>query len=52
MPLVVSIAAVIVAAVVLTVVLTRPDGGSVARGEVFLQAAGGPAGAQDGRGAA
>ncbi|MFD4856029.1 DUF6777 domain-containing protein [Streptomyces atratus] len=39
-PLVVSIATVIVAAVVLTVVLTRPDGGSVARGEVFLQAAG------------
>lgn len=39
-PLVASITAVIVAAVVLVVVLTRPDGTSVAGGEVFLQAAG------------
>ncbi|MFI9039385.1 DUF6777 domain-containing protein [Streptomyces sp. NPDC053726] len=39
-PLVASITAVIVAAVVLTIVLTRPDGRSVAGGEVFLQAAG------------
>ncbi|MGW7053180.1 DUF6777 domain-containing protein [Streptomyces sp. NPDC054887] len=39
-PKVAAIATAIVAAVVLTVVLTRPDGGSVAGGEVFLEAAG------------
>lgn len=39
-PKVVTIAVALVAAVVLTVVLTRPDGSSNAGGEVFLQAAG------------
>lgn len=40
MPKVATIAVAIVAAVVLTVVLTRPDGSAKAGGEVFLQAAG------------
>ncbi|WNI26403.1 DUF6777 domain-containing protein [Streptomyces sp. ITFR-16] len=39
MPKVATVAVAIVAAVVLTVVLTRPDGSSKAGGEVFLQAA-------------
>ncbi|WP_326734359.1 DUF6777 domain-containing protein [Streptomyces sp. NBC_01022] len=39
-PKVATIAVVLVAAVVLTVVLTRPDGSNSAGGEVFLQAAG------------
>jgi hypothetical protein len=38
-PKVASIGAALVAAVILTIVLTRPDGGSVAAGEVFLQPA-------------
>jgi hypothetical protein len=38
--MVASIGAALVAAVILTIVLTRPDGGSVAAGEVFLQPAG------------
>ncbi|MET8329347.1 DUF6777 domain-containing protein [Streptomyces sp. NPDC005181] len=41
-PKVAAVAAVIVAAVVLAVVFTRPDGGSTARGEIFLQPAGSP----------
>lgn len=39
-PRIAAIATALVAAVVLVVVLTRPDGGSKAGGEVFLQAAG------------
>ncbi len=39
-PRIAAIATALVAAVVLIVVLTRPDGGSKAGGEVFLQAAG------------
>ncbi|MEU0834188.1 DUF6777 domain-containing protein [Streptomyces sp. NPDC005969] len=39
-PKVASIGAALVAAVVVTIVLTRPGGGSVAAGEVFLQPAG------------
>lgn len=39
-PMVASIGAALVAAVILTMVLTRPGGGSVASGEVFLQPTG------------
>ncbi|MFG3407072.1 DUF6777 domain-containing protein [Streptomyces sp. NPDC048142] len=39
-PRIAAVATALVAAVVLVVVLTRPDGGSEAGGEVFLQAAG------------